>query len=103
MEYQTENNDKYQSSNLYQATRSPDNQFLDDVLRHDLISPYDTIKHFEEQIDRHSKVRDEIRELNMHYFWAKVEYCYFGRIQPQVSYFGIPFEQKGRMFLKDES
>ena len=103
MEYQTGNNDKYQSINLYQATHSPDNQFLDDVLRHNLISPYDTIKHFEEQIDRHSKVRDEIRELNMHYFWAKVEYSYFGRIQPQVSYFGIPFEQKGRMFLKDES
>ena len=103
MEYQTENNDNYQSNRLYQATPTPNNQLLDDVLRHNLISPYDTIKHFEEQIDRHNKVRDEIRELNMHYFWAKVEYSYFGRIQPQVSYFGIPFEQKGRMFLKDES
>ena len=96
MDYSTKNDAEYDARNV---NSSIENKFLDDVLGHDLISPYDTIEHFEEQIDR----RNKIRELNMHYFWAKVEYSYFGRIQPQVSYFGIPFEQKGRMFLKNES
>ena len=99
MDYESENKDYYQINNIYQAMRSSNKQFLNDILGSDVSVSYRVIKHSEEQIYR----RDERRESNMHYFWAKVEYCYFGSIQPKVSYFGIPFEDKGIPFFRDEA
>lgn len=58
MEYQTGNNDKYQSSSLYQSNPSIENKFLDEVLEDKIKSLQETIKQIEAQIERRKKIKE---------------------------------------------